>query len=42
VADSREATNQFANPQYAAVRAAFLAQIADFKASAAPGYFQLP
>lgn len=40
--DPKEATNLFANPQYAAVRAALLAEVATLKAGAAPGYFVLP
>jgi len=42
VADAHETTNLFANAQYAAVRAALLGEIANLKAGAAPGYFQLP
>ena len=42
LADSHEAINLFSNPQYAAVRGALLAEIANLNAGAAPGYFQLP
>ena len=42
VADSHETTNQFANPQYGAVRATLLAQIAILKSGAPAGYFVLP
>jgi len=40
--DPREATNLYANAQYAAARAALQAQIAVLKADALPGYFQSP
>ena len=40
--DAHEATNLFANPQYAAVRGALLAQIATLKSGAPAGYFTLP
>jgi arylsulfatase A-like enzyme len=38
--DAHEANNLYANPQYAAVRAALQANVAELKATAAPGYFQ--
>jgi len=40
--DPHEATNLYANDQYAAVRAALQAHIAALKADALPGYFQSP
>jgi arylsulfatase A-like enzyme len=37
--DAHETNNLYANPQYAAVRAALQANVAELKAGAAPGYF---
>lgn len=42
VADPHETTNQYQNPQYAAVRAALQADVALLRAGAKPGYFQSP